>query len=107
MRVVIVDPPELPPAYDVVVGWNMVGFKSTATNITAEIYLDGTGYVRIYYFENGAWFLIPGRLMMTPWSQASATGWHSQSQEQFIHKCGSVKYGDADNDKPINRTNRW
>jgi len=66
MRVVIVDSPELPLAYDVVVGWNMVGFKSTATNVTAEHYLAGTEYVRIYYFKNGAWFLIPGRLMMTP-----------------------------------------
>ena len=60
MRVVIVDPPELPPAYGVVAGWNMVGFKSTATNVTAEDYLAGTEYVRIYYFENDAWFLIPG-----------------------------------------------
>ncbi|MGB5926207.1 MAG: hypothetical protein WBH01_09000 [Dehalococcoidia bacterium] len=54
MRVVIVDSPELPLAYDVVVGWNMVGFKSTATNVTAEHYLAGTEYVRIYYFKNGA-----------------------------------------------------
>jgi hypothetical protein len=51
---------QLPPTYDVVVGWNMVGFKSTATNVTAEDYLDGTEYVRIYWFENGTWFTIPG-----------------------------------------------
>jgi len=51
---------QLPPAYDVVAGWNMVGFKSTATNVTATDYLAGTEYVRIYYFENGAWFFIPG-----------------------------------------------
>jgi hypothetical protein len=38
----------------------MVGFKSTATNVTATDYLDGTEYVRIYGFENGAWFFIPG-----------------------------------------------
>jgi hypothetical protein len=50
---------QLPPAYDVVVGWNMVGFKSTA-NVTAATYLDGTEYVRIYGFENGNWFTIPG-----------------------------------------------
>jgi nitrogen fixation protein len=50
----------LPPAYDVVVGWNMVGFKSTATNVTAADYLAGTEYVRIYWFEYGTWFLIPG-----------------------------------------------
>jgi hypothetical protein len=60
MRVVIVDPPALLSAYEVVVGWNMVGFKSTATNVTATDYLAGTEYVRIYYFENGTWYLIPG-----------------------------------------------
>jgi hypothetical protein len=51
---------QLPPTYDVVVGWNMVGFKSTADNVTAADYLAGTEYVRIYGFENGEWFLIPG-----------------------------------------------
>jgi len=51
---------QLPPAYDVVAGWNMVGFKSTATNVTATDYLAGTEYVRIYGFKNGAWFLISG-----------------------------------------------
>ena len=51
---------QLPPAYDVVVGWNMVGFKSTAINVTALTYLDGTDYVRIYLYKNGAWDLIPG-----------------------------------------------
>ncbi len=50
---------QLPPAYNVVVGWNMVGFKSTATNVAAADYLDGTEYVRIYLFKNGAWDLIP------------------------------------------------
>ncbi|MGQ9545696.1 MAG: hypothetical protein ACUVTR_00800 [Dehalococcoidia bacterium] len=49
---------QLPPAYDVVVGWNMVGFKST-TNMTAAHYLSGNEYVRIYGFKNGAWFTIP------------------------------------------------
>jgi len=50
---------QLPPAYDVVVGWNMVGFKAT-TNATAANYLDGTECVRIYGFKDGAWFTIPG-----------------------------------------------
>jgi len=53
-------PPALPPAYDVIVGWNMVGFKSTANNITVEDYLAGTEYIRIYGFKDGAWFTIPG-----------------------------------------------
>ncbi len=50
---------QLPPAYDVVVGWNMVGFKCTAADVAADDYLAGTEYVRIYYFENGVWSLIP------------------------------------------------
>jgi hypothetical protein len=50
---------QLPPAYDVVAGWNMVGVKAT-NNVTAEDYLDGTDYVRIYGFKDGAWFTIPG-----------------------------------------------
>jgi len=54
---------QLPPTYDVVVGWNMVGFKSipwNANNVTAEDYLTGTHPVRIYGYENGTWFFIPG-----------------------------------------------
>ena len=49
---------QLPPYYPVVVGWNMVGFKSTTPN-NATIYLDGTNYVRIYYYVGGQWYLIP------------------------------------------------
>jgi len=56
---------QLPPAYDVVAGWNMVGFKSTA-NVTAAAYLDGTEYVRIYGFKDGAWFTIPGPVYDNP-----------------------------------------
>jgi len=52
------DPPAMPPAYAVVPGWNMVGFKSTS-EMAASIYLDGTTYVRIYGFENGLWYTIP------------------------------------------------
>ena len=60
MRAVVVDPPELSPAYDVVIGWNMVGCKSTATDVTTKDYPAGAEYVSIYGFRNGAWFLIPG-----------------------------------------------
>ena len=56
---------QLPPAYDVVAGWNMVGVKAT-NNVTAKDYLDGTEYVRIYGFENGHWFTIPGPGYDTP-----------------------------------------
>jgi len=50
----------MPHDYDVVVGWNMVGFKSTANNVTVEDYLAGTEYIRIYWFKNGTWHSIPG-----------------------------------------------
>lgn len=56
---------QLPPTYDVVAGWNMVGFKST-NNVTAADYLNGTDYVRIYGFKDGAWFTIPGPNYNTP-----------------------------------------
>ena len=51
-------PPALPPTYDVVVGWNMVGFKSIEVDITAATYLYDTDYVRIYGFDIGGWFVI-------------------------------------------------
>jgi len=60
MGAMITDSPGLPAAFCVMPRSNMVGFKSTATNVTAEDYLDGTKYVRIYGFKNGAWFFIPG-----------------------------------------------
>jgi len=56
---------ELPPTYDVVAGWNMVGVKAT-NNVTAADYLYGTDYVRIYGFKDGAWFTIPGPNYNTP-----------------------------------------
>jgi hypothetical protein len=56
---------QLPPTYDVVAGWNMIGVKST-NNVTALDYLYGTDYVRIYGFKDGAWFTIPGPNYNTP-----------------------------------------
>ncbi len=56
-----------------VAGWNMVGFKSTANNVTADDYLEGTEYARIYGFKNGAWFLIPPPYD-DPMEPASVTG---------------------------------
>jgi len=59
-------PPSLPPAYDVVVGWNMVGFKSTDTSTNAEDYLDGTEYVRIYKYDSGGWSIVQKSDAMEP-----------------------------------------
>jgi len=46
-----------PPTYDVVEGWNMVGFKSME-KMAAKDYLMGTEIVRIYGFDGG-WFSLP------------------------------------------------
>jgi hypothetical protein len=100
-----VDILESPPVHDVVAGRNMVSFKSTATNVTAADYLEGTKYViGIYGLKNGVRFLIPGPPCDDPMETDLDYGWHSRNQGQSIHKCGSVDHGGADNDKSINRT---
>jgi hypothetical protein len=63
--VAIVLPGQLPPAYSVREGWNMVGFKSMV-NMTAGDYLDGTDVVRIYKFVAGLWEVVPASNNMTP-----------------------------------------
>jgi hypothetical protein len=63
--VAIVLPGQLPPAYSVREGWNMVGFKSMV-NMTADDYLDGTDPVRIYKFVLGLWEVVPASYNMTP-----------------------------------------
>ncbi len=63
--VAIVLPGEMPPAYGVVEGWNMVGFKSM-TPMTAEDYLQGTDWVRIYSFHNGTWSTLSASQSMDP-----------------------------------------
>jgi len=59
---------QLPPAYDVVVGWNMVGFKSTSTTTTFQEYLEGVDPVRIYYYKGSTWHVVsnPGSDKMEP-----------------------------------------
>lgn len=44
-----------PPSYDVVVGWNMIGFKSLTTQ-QGDTYLAGvaTKYTKVYRFDNSA-----------------------------------------------------
>jgi len=50
-------PPNTPPTYSVVTGWNLMGFKSTCAG-TAGSYLSGVPYVRIWGFADGAWRVI-------------------------------------------------
>jgi len=77
-------PPALPRDYDVVAGWNMVGFKS-ATNVTAKDYLDGTEYVRIYGFENDTWFTIPGPNYTTPEMEPGRGYWVAFTEPGTIY----------------------
>jgi hypothetical protein len=75
---------ELPPTYDVVVGWNMIGFKST-NNVTALDYLYGTDYVRIYGFEDGLWFTIPGPNYDTPEMEPGRGYWVAFTEPGTIY----------------------
>ena len=63
--VAIVLPGQMPPSYNVVAGWNMVGFKSMA-KMEAEDYLKRTDWVRIYKFVAGAWGTVQATHNMTP-----------------------------------------
>jgi uncharacterized repeat protein (TIGR01451 family) len=69
----------VPPSYDVVVGWNLIGFKSTAQRTAGE-YLAGIAgkYVIIYGYENGAYYIVQSTDLMDPglgyWIAVTADG---------------------------------
>ena len=56
-----------PPTYDVVEGWNMVGFRAMG-NMDVEDYLLGTDHVRVYGFDlgQGGWFSLADDEEMEP-----------------------------------------
>ncbi|KTB49354.1 hypothetical protein DEALK_02670, partial [Dehalogenimonas alkenigignens] len=60
-------PPATPPTYNVVVGWNLIGFKSTAS-MTASEYLAGItgGYTRIYRFDGTNYIIVRTTDNLTP-----------------------------------------
>jgi len=58
-------PGEMPRAYNVVEGWNMVGFQSTGPML-AKDYFEGTALVRVYKFESGAWSIVQPTQNMEP-----------------------------------------
>ena len=64
----VADPLELPPSYDVVEGWNLIGFKSTVPKLPEE-YLAGIEgkYVMIYGYD-GNFFIAgaPGHEYLQP-----------------------------------------
>jgi hypothetical protein len=57
----------VPPSYDVVVGWNLIGFKSTAQRTAGE-YLAGIEgkYTIIYGYDDGAYFIVQSTDLMDP-----------------------------------------
>ncbi|MFC1969502.1 DUF11 domain-containing protein [Chloroflexota bacterium] len=65
----VAPPPALSPSYDVELGWNLVGFKSTTPKLPSE-YLAGIAgkYVIIYGFADGAYFIAgsPGHEYLQP-----------------------------------------
>lgn len=63
--VAIALPGEMPRAYRVEEGWNMVGFQSI-TEMDAQDYLEGTDLVRIYRFKNGAWSIVQPEVKLEP-----------------------------------------
>ena len=75
----------MPPTHGAVAGWNMVGFNSTATNVTATDYLAGTKCVRIYYSENGTWSLIPGRPYDNPETEPGLAYWVAFTEPETIY----------------------
>jgi len=54
-------PPQVPPTYDVVEGWNLIGFKSTTSNVAGDYLaaIDGT-YTVIYGYDaaTGIYFTV-------------------------------------------------
>jgi len=72
-------PPQTPPTYGVAVGWNLIGFKSTAA-MTAGDYLNAIGgdWTRIYGFDDGMFQVVQSGDLMQPgygyWLAAIAAG---------------------------------
>ena len=53
------EPPQVPPTYSVVVGWNLIGFKSTTPKAASDYLSAISGqYTMIYGFANDAYFVV-------------------------------------------------
>jgi uncharacterized repeat protein (TIGR01451 family) len=61
--------PPVPPSYDVFVGWNLLGFKSTTAKVE-NVYLAGIAgeYTKIYGYADGAYFNVVGGANLQPGS---------------------------------------
>ncbi len=72
-------PPNTPPAYSVVPGWNFIGFKSTVVRTVGD-YLAGIAgrYTRVYSYANGQYFALQSTDLMTPglgyWVAVTSSG---------------------------------
>jgi uncharacterized repeat protein (TIGR01451 family) len=73
--------PDVPHSYDVVIGWNLVGFKSTIPQLASDYLASIEGkYHMMYGYENGAYFIAGtyGRKYLEPchgyWLSVTAEG---------------------------------
>ena len=56
-----VAPPAVPPTYNVVAGWNLLGYKSTLSTHSVRQYLGATNYnLPLTYFTGGAYGSVNG-----------------------------------------------
>ncbi len=61
------DPPAVPPTYDVVPGWNMIGFKSVAPRPASDYLMGINGnFTLIYGYANGKYFLVQPSANLMP-----------------------------------------
>jgi hypothetical protein len=71
-------PPATPPVYHVVPGWNLIGYKEVV-EMTANDYLAGVDYVRLWTFVDGRWVAVKGTDLMVPgrgyWIAVTEEGW--------------------------------
>ncbi|MHB8085602.1 MAG: hypothetical protein ACYDHZ_07240 [Dehalococcoidia bacterium] len=56
-----VAPPAVPPTYNVVAGWNLIGYKSTVSTHSVQQYLGATNYnLPLTYFTGGSYGSVNG-----------------------------------------------
>jgi len=62
------DPPSVPPSYDVVEGWNLIGFKSTTPKLASDYLAGIAGKYAMIYGYDGSFFIVgtPGHEYLEP-----------------------------------------
>ena len=60
-------PPLTPPSYNLVTGWNLIGFKSTEAREAGDYLAAMAGkWTRVYSFANGMYSVVQSGTMMQP-----------------------------------------